>query len=138
MYLLEHDAKTLLDAAGIAVVPGCLVESAAAVEQAALPPGPWIVKAQVPAGGRGKAGLVRSAGSVPELRALVDAMLGKRHRGHTVGACRIESRHEAVHEAYLGFMLDPETGGVRVLASAHGGIDVEASGEVQWTIMGRR
>jgi succinyl-CoA synthetase beta subunit len=68
---------------------------------------------------------------VPELRALVDAMLGKRHRGHTVGACRIESRHEAAHEAYLGFMLDPETGGVRVLASAHGGIDVEASGEVR-------
>src|SRR5690606_17779790 len=112
--LLEHDAKTLLAAAGIAVPPGCLVESAAAIDEAALPPGPWIVKAQVPAGGRGKAGLVKGAETVAEVRESVASMLGRLHRGHTVGACRIERRHEAAREAYVGFMIEPETGGVRV------------------------
>jgi succinyl-CoA synthetase beta subunit len=131
VYLLEHDAKTLLDAAGIAVPAGCLVESAQALDQAALPPGPWVVKAQVPAGGRGKAGLVRVAESRRELESLVVAMLGRTHRGHTVGACRIESRRDRVDEAYIGFMLAPESGGVRVLAAGSGGIDIETSGAVR-------
>ena len=131
MYLLEHDAKTLLDAAGIAVPAGCLVESAAALNEAALPPGPWVVKAQVPAGGRGKAGLVRMAESAAELPALVGAMLGQIHRGHKVASCRIESRRATAHEAYIGFMLEPESGGVRVLATPSGGVDVESSGAVQ-------
>jgi succinyl-CoA synthetase beta subunit len=131
VYLLEHDAKTLLDAAGIAVPAGCLVESVAALDEVTLPPGPWVVKAQVPAGGRGKAGLVRMAESAAELPALVGSMLGKGHRGHKVASCRIESRRVAVHEAYLGFMLEPESGGVRVLATASGGVEVESSGAVQ-------
>lgn len=135
MYLLEHDAKILLDAFGIAVPAGCLVESAEAVDQAALPPGPWVVKAQVPAGGRGKAGLVRTTESRSELRPLVAAMLGQVHRGHTVGSCRIESRRDRVDEAYLGFMLAPESAGVRVLVAASGGVDVETSGAVQSKIV---
>ena len=135
MYLLEHDAKTLLDAYGIAVPRGCLIESVAAVEEAALPPGPWVVKAQVPAGGRGKAGLIRGAESRAELRPLVAAMLGQVHRGHSVGACRIESQCQRVDEAYLGFMLAPESGGVRVLVAASGGVDIESSGAVQSSIV---
>jgi succinyl-CoA synthetase beta subunit len=131
MYLLEHDAKTLLDAAGIAVPAGCLVESTAALDQAVLPPGPWVVKAQVPAGGRGKAGLVLTADCPAELSPLIVSMLGKIHRGHKVAACRIESRSNAAHEAYLGFMLAPERGGVRVLAAAAGGVEIESSGAVQ-------
>ena len=47
-------------------------------------------------------------------------MLGKVHRGHTVGSCRIERCRDAACEAYLGFMLEPASGGVRVLASAPG------------------
>ena len=131
MYLLEHDAKVLLDAAGIAVPAGVLIESVAALDGASLPPGPWVVKAQVPAGGRGKAGLVRMAETRAELPDLVGSMLGKTHRGHTVAACRIERRSAAAHEAYLGFMLAPEEGGVRVLAAASGGIEVETSGGVE-------
>lgn len=130
MYLLEHDAKTLLGAAGVPVPAGCLVESVAALDAAPLPPGPWVVKAQVPAGGRGKAGFVKITESRAELAGLVGAMLGRTHRGHVVGACRIESCRAAPSEAYLGFMLAPETGEVRVLATASGGVDVESSGNV--------
>jgi succinyl-CoA synthetase beta subunit len=135
MYLLEHDAKTLLGAAGVPVPPGCLVESVEALAGVALPPGPWVVKAQVPVGGRGKAGLVKITESLDELSALVDAMLGKTHRGHVVGSCRIESCRSAPNEVYLGFMLAPETGEVRVLATPSGGVEVESSGGVQSRIV---
>jgi succinyl-CoA synthetase beta subunit len=131
MYLLEHDAKVLLGAGGVPVPAGCLVESSKDLDTAPLPPGPWVVKAQVPAGGRGKAGLVRITASRTDLRELVTGMLGASHRGHTVGACRIERASEAQHEAYLGFMMAPESGGVRVLVAAAGGIDVESAGDVR-------
>ncbi len=135
MYLLEHDAKTLLGAAGVPVPPGCLVESVEALAGVELPPGPWVVKAQVPVGGRGKAGLVKITESRDELSALTTAMLGKTHRGHIVGSCRIESCRSAPNEVYLGFMLAPETGEVRVLATASGGVEVETSGSVQSRIV---
>ena len=130
MYLHEHDAKSLLDAAGIPVPAGCLIESRAALDATALPDGPWVVKAQVPAGGRGKAGLVRLVDDKSGLAAAIEAMLGRQHHGHTVGACRIEQRQDAVHEAYLGLVLAPEEGAIRVLASASGGVDVESAGAV--------
>lgn len=135
MYLLEHDAKTLLGAAGVPVPSGCLVESVDALAAIALPPGPWVVKAQVPVGGRGKAGFVKMAESREELPGLLGAMLGKTHRGHVVGSCRIESCRSAPNEAYLGFMLAPETGEVRVLATASGGVEVETSGGVKSRIV---
>jgi len=135
MVLLEHDAKTLLAQYGIPTPAGCLIESLAALNSVELPPGPWVVKSQVPAGGRGKAGLVRIAESRAEIAPLVASMLGKVHRGHTVGSCRVESRREFQHEAYLSFMLAPESGGVRVLASASGGVEVESSGAVRSKIV---
>ncbi|MEX2642723.1 MAG: ATP-grasp domain-containing protein, partial [Acetobacterales bacterium] len=60
MFLLEHDGKTLLAARGVPVPEGVLVATDA-TDLPPLPPGPWMVKAQVPAGGRGKAGGVRPA-----------------------------------------------------------------------------
>lgn len=135
MYLLEHDAKTLLGAAGVPVPTGCLVESVDALAVSALPPGPWVVKAQVPVGGRGKAGFVKMTESREELPGLLASMLGKTHRGHVVESCRIESSRSAPNEVYLGFMLAPETGEVRVLAAASGGVEVETSGDVQSRIV---
>jgi succinyl-CoA synthetase beta subunit len=90
-----------------------------------------MVKAQVPAGGRGKAGLIRSATTFAELEHAAAAMLGQTHRGHVVSSCRIESKRDFAHEAYLSFTLAPERGEVRVLASAQGGVDVEASTSVR-------
>jgi succinyl-CoA synthetase beta subunit len=131
MVLLEHDAKTLLTQCGVPTPAGCLVESLDVLQNVKLPPGPWVVKAQVPAGGRGRAGLVRVAESRAEIAPLVASMLGAAHRGHTVASCRIESKREFQNETYLGFMLAPESGGVRVLASASGGVEIESSGAVR-------
>ena len=131
MVLLEHDAKTLLAQCGIPTPAGCLIESLEALNNVELPPGPWMLKAQVPTGGRGKAGLVRVAQSRAEIAPLVASMLGTVHRGHAVASCRIESKRAFQHETYLSFMLAPESGGVRVLASASGGVEVERTGAVR-------
>lgn len=131
MFLLEHDAKTLLAERGIESPAGCLVESTAALEQLALPPGPWVVKAQAPVGGRGKAGLIRFADTPTEVAARVGSMLGVVHRGHRIAACRVEQKRAFSEELYLGFMLDPQTGGVRALVSLEGGIEVESSAAVR-------
>ena len=131
MFLLEHDAKVLLADRGIESPEGCLVESVAALEQAVLPAGPWVVKAQAPVGGRGKAGLVRFADDRSELTALVGGMLGAVHRGHRIASCRIERKRAYRHEVYLGFTLDAESGSVRVLLALQGGVEIESSKAVR-------
>jgi len=125
MFLLEHDAKTLLAAHGIPVPPGVLLERAE-IDPAGLPPAPWMVKAQIAAVGCGKAALIRSAGSGHELAAHLQAMLGATHQGMRVGACRVESQVCGAAEAYLSFMLDPVAAGVRIIVSAQGGVEIEA------------
>jgi len=125
MYLLEHDAKELLAARGIPVPAGSLVENADAINTTTLPPGPWMVKGQIAAGGRGKAGLIRNAATPREVSEHARALLGTTLKGRAVESVRVEQRIEAAHEAYIGFLLDAAAGGVRVMLSASGGMDIE-------------
>jgi succinyl-CoA synthetase beta subunit len=124
MFLLEHDAKTLLALAGVPVPPGVLIESAAAIP-AALPPAPWVVKAQVPAGGRGKAGLIRRAETPAELKAACAAILGQTHRGHQVHSVRVESALEGAAETYVSLALEPSAGALRIMVAPQGGVEIE-------------
>lgn len=124
--LLEHDAKVLAAVHGVPVPKGVLAESIDRVVAAALPPGPWMVKAQVPLGGRGKAGLIQPASTIEEVKAQIRAMSGASLRGQRVRGCRIESQVRDVTEAYLAMLIDPAAAAVRVLAAARGGIDIEA------------
>ncbi|HEX4327530.1 MAG TPA: ATP-grasp domain-containing protein [Burkholderiales bacterium] len=130
MLLLEHDAKTLLARDGIAVPPGVLIESLDALAGADLrgidlPPGPWVVKAQVPVGGRGKAGGIRMADDAAGLVDALGAILAMRIKGHAVQGCRVESK-SAGSEVFLSFAVDAAAGAVRMLFSARGGIDIES------------
>lgn len=125
MYLLEHDAKEILAARGISVPAGRLIDNAGAVSTSALPPGPWMVKGQIAAGGRGKAGLIRKAATPREVSEHARALLGATLDGRTVESVRVEQRIEAAHEVYIGFLLDAAAGGVRVVLSARGGMDIE-------------
>src|SRR5258705_8413174 len=125
MFLLEHDAKSLLALHGTPAPDGALLESAE-VAGAQLPPAPWVVKAQIAAGSRGKAGLIRTAKTRDELQSHMGTVLGTVHKGMIVRACRIESLVTDVEEAYLSFMLDPVSARVRVMLAAQGGIDIEA------------
>jgi succinyl-CoA synthetase beta subunit len=124
MFLLEHDAKTLLAAHGAAMPAGALLESVD-FDTATLPAPPWMIKAQIPVGGRGKAGLIRTANSADELRAHARDILGKVHKGMTVRSCRVETRVGGADETYLSFMLDPVSAGVRIMVAAQGGVEIE-------------
>jgi succinyl-CoA synthetase beta subunit len=125
MYLLEHDAKELLAQHGIPVPPGCLIGAEETIHRLALPPGPWIVKGQIGAGGRGKAGLVRKAATLQDITDHANAILGDTVKGRRVNAIRVEQQVEAAEETYLALLIDPAAGGVRVIMSAQGGVDIE-------------
>ena len=126
MLLLEHDGKELLAGYGLPVAQGLLVETAGAFDESRLPPGPWVVKAQVPTGGRGKAGGIRMADSPAQARGHLQALLGSKLKGHTVHGCRIEQRVQGGTEAYLSLSADGASGGVRILMSAQGGVEIES------------
>ncbi|MSQ19825.1 MAG: hypothetical protein EXR39_09760 [Betaproteobacteria bacterium] len=127
MVLLEHDAKVLALVLGLRVPPGVMAETTGSISADRLPPGPWIVKAQVPAGGRGKAGLIQPAATIEAVRSAVQTMLGATHRGHIVKGCRIEATVAGMREAYAALMIDPAAAAVRVMLSAQGGVDIEST-----------
>jgi succinyl-CoA synthetase beta subunit len=124
MYLLEHDAKQLLAHHGIPVPQGCMVTDATQLKE--LPPGPWVVKGQITAGGRGKAGLIKKADTDAEARARTTEIIGKQAKGRTVRAVRIEQQVHGASESYISMMLDPAEAGVRIIMAAQGGMEIEA------------
>src|SRR5271168_5147024 len=127
MLLIEGDGKALFAEYGIAVPGGVVVTDVVP----ALPgDGPWMVKAQVPVGGRGKAGGVARCTSAHEVAAAVQRMLGSRLKGHQVDACLIEQAMTG-EERYLAVMVDAASYGLRVIYSSQGGVDVEQSGSAQ-------
>ena len=128
MLLIEADGKALLAEHGVAVPAGVLVADAAIGD---LPgDGPWMVKAQVPVGGRGKAGGVVRCGSPHNVAAAVHRMLGSRLKGHQVDACLIEQAAMG-EERYLAVMVDAASYGLRLIYSNQGGVDIEQSGSAQ-------
>jgi succinyl-CoA synthetase beta subunit len=94
-------------------------------------PAPWIVKAQIPVGGRGRAGGIRRAADDTALARCLGALTGMTLRGHPVRECRIEAAIAGAREAYVGVTIDPAAAAVRVLVSPEGGVDVEESGGVR-------
>ena len=125
MYLLEHDAKELLAKQQVHVPVGNLVSNAANAQKD-LPAGPWIVKGQITAGGRGKAGIIKKAATAKEIAEHTQAMLGKVVKGRRVDAVRIEQQVAGATEAYISLMIDAAAAGVRVIMAAEGGMEIEA------------
>jgi succinyl-CoA synthetase beta subunit len=127
MMLIEADGKALFAEQGIPVPPGIVVTDVVP----ALPgDGPWMVKAQVPVGGRGKAGGIIRCDTRTEVQAAVGGMLGKRLKGHSISACLVETTAIG-HERYLAVLVDAASYGLRVIYSAQGGIEVEQAGPAQ-------
>ena len=121
MLLIEADGKALLAAHGIAVPAGVLVSDATIRLRSE---GPWMVKAQVPVGGRGKAGGIVRCDTQDAVATTVRRMLGSRIRGHRVDACLIEQLATG-EERYLAVMIDAASYGLRVLYAREGGVDIE-------------
>ncbi|MCC7275557.1 MAG: hypothetical protein IT561_23005 [Alphaproteobacteria bacterium] len=117
--LLEHEGKALLGRRGFAIPEGALFPG--------LPPtGPWVVKAQVPVGGRGKAGGIRFAATTDEVRAAADAVARLVIGGHDVRAVYVERRVPPGREVYLAAHVDRDLGCPVMLACPAGGVDIEA------------
>ena len=134
MNLHEFQAKNLLTSYGVPVPAGRAATSAAQARSAAEALGgdAWMVKAQVHAGGRGKAGGVKRAGSLDEVSALAEAMLGTRlvtkqttAEGQPISTVLIESTSGIEHEFYLGMLVDRGRRRIAIMASAAGGMDIE-------------
>ncbi len=127
MNLTEFEGKAILAACGIGVPEGRLAGSAAeAAAVAEALGGPVVVKAQVPAGRRGKAGGVRFAATPAEAAGHAVALLGTEIVGHTVRRVLVERRLEIRREIYAAVTVDPGARAPVVLVSAAGGIEVEA------------
>lgn len=89
---------------------------------------PWVVKAQVPTGGRGKAGGIRIVDDATGLHAAAKELSLLTIGGFPVREIRVETAIRDAREIYVGLILDPVSAGVMVMASAFGGVDVEAVG----------
>jgi len=134
MNLHEYQSKKILSDYGVPTPTGQVAatpEEAVAAAQA-LGGALWVVKAQVHAGGRGKAGGVKLAHDLEGVRAAAAGMLGRRLVTKQTGAAGlpiervyVESGSEIARELYLSLTLNRERGRVAVVASAAGGMDIE-------------
>ncbi|MEZ5843889.1 MAG: ATP-grasp domain-containing protein [Hyphomicrobiaceae bacterium] len=124
MLLYEHEGKALLSAHGIAVPNGQLAASSAmAVEAAENLTPPVMVKCQVLAGGRGKAGGVVAAFTPAEVDAATSRFLGACIKDEVVRAVLVEERVALSAERYMAMLLDGER--TLLVIGRSGGVEVE-------------
>ncbi|HOX46541.1 MAG TPA: ADP-forming succinate--CoA ligase subunit beta [Myxococcota bacterium] len=134
MKIHEFQAKELLARFGVPVPRARVVSSPEEAEAAAreLGAGQVVVKAQIHAGGRGKAGGVKVVDSPAAARALAERLLGRplvTHqsgpRGQVVRRLLVEQGLGIARELYAGLVLDRERAQVALIASAEGGVEIE-------------
>ena len=134
MDIHEYQAKEVLSNFGVTVPDGALAYSPeqAAYRARELGGERWVVKAQVHAGGRGKAGGVKVCNSEVEIHDATDAMFGQKLVTHQTGPegkgiyrVYVEAAVPIAREIYLGFVLDRTSQRVMIVASAEGGMEIE-------------
>jgi succinyl-CoA synthetase beta subunit len=138
MNIHEFQAKLILQAVGVPILPGIVCYTPGEVEAAAnqLGGGVCVVKAQVHAGGRGKAGGVKVAKNPVEARLYGEKILGmtlvtpqtgekgkKVHKVYVEAGCNIDK------EFYLSFLVDRSRKSISIVASAEGGTEIEEVAE---------
>ncbi|MBY6059220.1 malate--CoA ligase subunit beta [Leisingera daeponensis] len=134
MDIHEYQAKEVLSNFGVTVPPGALAYSPeqAAYRARELGGDKWIVKAQVHAGGRGKAGGVKLCNSEAEIYEATENLFGKKLVTHQTGPegkgiyrVYVEGAVPIAREIYLGFVLDRSSQRVMIVASSEGGMEIE-------------
>ena len=138
MNLHEYQAKQLFASYGLPIPQGAVaynVEDALQVV-AQLSTPRWVVKAQVHAGGRGKAGGVKLVSTKDEVAAFVQSLLGTRlvtyqtdAHGQPVHAVLVEEVSDIARELYLGAVVDRASRRVVFMASTEGGVEIETVAE---------
>ena len=138
MNLHEYQAKQLFREYGIAVSDGIAVSSPDEAEKIALSLNvdKWVVKAQVHAGGRGKAGGVEVVDNIEKVRSFAERWLGQNlvtfqtdEKGQPVNEILIETCTDIDQELYLGAVIDRASQRLVVMASTEGGVNIEEVAE---------
>jgi len=138
MNLHEYQAKQLFAEYGLPVSKGIAVDTAnaAAAATAKIGGDKWVVKAQVHAGGRGKAGGVKVVDTANEAKAFAEQWLGKNlvtyqtdSNGQPVRKIFIEACADIAQELYLGAVIDRSTRRIVFMASVEGGVEIEKVAE---------
>jgi len=138
MNLHEYQAKGLFADYGLPVSEGYAVDTADEAVAAAQKIGGqrWVVKVQVHAGGRGKAGGVKLADDLDEVRAFADQWIGKNlvtiqtdEQGQPVSKIYVESCTDIETELYLGAVVDRGSRRIVFMASTEGGVEIEKVAE---------
>lgn len=126
MNLHEYQARELLKAAGIPVPDGQVATTPDEVESIAKElNGTVVVKAQVHAGGRGKAGGVKLAKDAAEAKAHASNILGMTIKGLTVDKVLVVPAADIATESYAGIIIDRSIQSVVMMVSPAGGVDIE-------------
>jgi succinyl-CoA synthetase beta subunit len=134
MNIHEYQAKAILRKFGVPVPDGHVAYNSAGAREWAkrLGDGPWVVKAQIHAGGRGKGGGVKLARTPDEVRNISREMLGMVLRTHQTGVdgklvtrVLVEKGCNIANELYVSILVDRATSKVAVMASTEGGMDIE-------------
>jgi succinyl-CoA synthetase beta subunit len=126
MNIHEYQAREILRAHGIPVPPGEIATTPEEAESiAARYGGSVVVKAQVHAGGRGKAGGVKLADDPADARAKAGAILGLEIKGLTVEKVLVTPIEVIASESYVGIVMDRATQRDVIMVSSEGGIDIE-------------
>ncbi len=138
MNIHEYQAKAILRRFGVPVPDGHVCYNGASAREWAkrLGDGPWVVKAQIHAGGRGKGGGVKLARTNEEVQLIARNMLGMTLRTHQTGPdgkvvtrVLVENGCNIDRELYVSLLVDRTTSRVTVMASTEGGMDIEEVAE---------
>src|SRR3981081_1910276 len=129
MKLLEYQAKEVLASLGIPIPPGKVARTPDEAAAACSELGSVAVKAQVPVGGRGKAGGIKFARTPDEARTAAAQIIGMDIKGFTVPLVYCEAALEIEREIYLGFTVDRDARANILMLSAKGGMDIEQVAE---------
>jgi len=127
--LLEYQAKEVLASLGISIPPGRVARTPDEAARACSELGPVAVKAQVPVGGRGKAGGIKLAGTPEEARQAAQQIIGMDIKGFKVPLVYCEGALDIAREIYLGFTVDRDARANILMLSARGGMDIEQVAE---------
>ena len=135
MNLHEYQSKELFLNAGIPVLKGAVAASSVKAKSIAEQLGgdTWVIKAQVHAGGRGKAGGVKITNNIDEVESIASSMLGSNlitkqtdQEGLPVDCVYVECGTEIRSEFYLSLLIDRAKESWTFIASSEGGVDIEA------------
>ncbi len=129
MKLLEYQAKEVLSSLGIPIPPGKIAHTPEEAAAACAELGPVAVKAQVPVGGRGKAGGIKLARTPDEARQAAQQIIGMDIKGFKVPLVYCETALDIGREIYLGFTVDRDARANILMLSAKGGMEIEQVAE---------